>query len=82
VHPRIPEDSRRIREIDVLRRIAEQDRPAVEEEAHGGKERKGCASPCCRPLLLQLLLAEHAEAGRPVEMRYDVGDLRRALGVK
>jgi hypothetical protein len=49
-HPRIPKDSREIREFDALGRVAEQDRAAVEEEAHGAGLSKGRASvPMRRP---------------------------------
>ncbi len=43
-HPRIPKHSRQVAEIDTLGNLAEQDRPAVEDEAHGDGPSKRWAS--------------------------------------
>ncbi len=44
-HPRIPKNSRQVREIDVLGGAAEQDGPAVEEKAHGRRSEQGPRQP-------------------------------------
>src|SRR3990172_12689875 len=59
-HARIPEHSRQVREIDAILHVAEQDRPAVEEETHGtglSKGRAGLAGPApptTQPLTLNV----------------------------
>src|SRR3990172_9428657 len=68
-HARIPEHSRQVREIDAIWHVAEQDRPAVEEETHGTGLSKGRAGDGSRSAIaagrsLRPLAHDGPEIGR------------------